>query len=249
MNGAHQRGLSRRAPVPGGFLWGAGTSSYQIEGAVDEDGRGRSIWDVFTPHAAATCAAVTPATSPVTPTTAWTTTWRCWRAGRRRLPVLVAWPRVQPTGAGAVNQRGLDYYRALVDELRRARDRPGGHALPLGPAAGARGSRRLGQPRHRASAWPSTRAVVATRSATRSGMWITVNEPKQAVHQGYRIGTHAPGHRDDALAAAAHPPHPARPRARAGRRCATRCRRGRRSGITLDPHPYRAARRGRRARR
>ena len=63
----------------------------------------------------------------------------------------VSWPRIQPTGRGPVNQSGLDFYRRLVDQLRRARHRALADALPLGPAAGARGRGRLARARHRAA--------------------------------------------------------------------------------------------------
>ena len=55
---------------PEGFVWGAATAGYQIEGAVREDGRGPSIWDTFSRTARARWPAATPATSPATTTTA-----------------------------------------------------------------------------------------------------------------------------------------------------------------------------------
>src|SRR5215207_5279227 len=101
---------------PVGFAWGAATSAYQIEGAAHEDGRGESIWDRFcrTPgkvadgdHGDIAC-----------------DHYRRWRddvalmreLGLRAYRFSIAWPRVMPTGRGAVNTRGLDFYDRLVDE-------------------------------------------------------------------------------------------------------------------------------------
>jgi len=102
---------------PDGFLWGAATASYQIEGGVSEDGRGTSIWDTFS-H--------TPG--------------KIYRGdtgdiacdhyhrledldlmaelGLKAYRFSVAWPRIQPDGSGVANQKGLDFYRRIVDGLR-----------------------------------------------------------------------------------------------------------------------------------
>ena len=140
-----ERSAAPARAFPAGFLWGAGDRRVPDRGRRRrEDGRGTSIWDTFS-HTPGGSAAATPATSPATSTT----------AGQRDLDLLgaiglnafrfsVAWPRVQPSGSGAVNQRGLDFYRALVERAARARDHARDHALPLGPAAGARGRGRLG---------------------------------------------------------------------------------------------------------
>ena len=132
---------------PAGFLWGAATASYQIEGAVDEDGRRPSIWDTFSRVPGAV---VDGDTGDVA----------CDHYHRMPQDVAlmkelnlasyrfsVAWGRVRPDG-GAVDQRGLDFYRRLVDELQRRGHRAVADALPLGPAAGARGRRGLDQPGH-----------------------------------------------------------------------------------------------------
>src|SRR5436305_663915 len=105
------------APFPKDFAWGTATSSYQIEGAVNEDGRGRSIWDTFT-H--------TPGKIEDQSTGD--------RAnehyhrykedvglikdlGVRHYRFSIAWPRIFPDGTGAPNPKGLDFYNRLIDEL------------------------------------------------------------------------------------------------------------------------------------
>ncbi len=114
----------------------------------------------------------------------------------------VSWPRVLPTGSGAVNQAGLDYYRRLVERLTENGITPVATVyhwdLPqaleeLGGWAVRDTSGRLGE----------LAQVLGQALGDQVGMWVTINEPLQTVHQGYRVGTHAPGHRDQALARAA----------------------------------------------
>src|SRR5579862_5346645 len=109
------KGTSSGEPLafPAGFTWGAATAAYQIEGAPDADGKGRSIWDTFshTPgkvHAGDTgdvaCDSYHRYEQDLDLLS---------ELGVSAYRFSVAWPRVQPTGRGPVNQRGLDYYRAL----------------------------------------------------------------------------------------------------------------------------------------
>ena len=80
----------------------------------------------------------------------------------------IAWPRIQPGGSGAFNQAGVDFYSRLVDGLLERGIQPGRHALPLGPAAGARGRRRLAGPGHRAAVRRLRRRHRRRRSVTGS---------------------------------------------------------------------------------
>jgi beta-glucosidase len=109
---------------PEGFLWGAATAAYQIEGAWDEDGKGPSVWDTFS-H------------TPGRVTNGDTGDVACdhyhrWRddlvlmreLGLTAYRFSVSWPRVLPEGDGAVNGRGLDLYDRLVDGLLTAGIRP-----------------------------------------------------------------------------------------------------------------------------
>ncbi len=108
------------AKFPEHFLFGAATAAYQIEGAVREDGRGPSIWDVFS-HTPGKV--VNGETGDVA----------CDHYHRYREDVAlmkelgihsyrfsIAWPRLFPQGTGALNEKGLDFYQRLVEELLRA---------------------------------------------------------------------------------------------------------------------------------
>jgi len=113
-----------RVRFPDGFHWGAATASYQIEGAWNEDGKGESIWDRFT-HTGGKI--LNGDTGDVA----------CDSYHRYRDDIAllrqmnlssyrfsISWPRLLPTGRGALNAKGIDYYQRLVDELLDAGIRP-----------------------------------------------------------------------------------------------------------------------------
>ena len=193
-------GVARR--FPDGFVWGVGTSSYQIEGAVEVDGRGRSIWDVF-------------AHTPGRVNRGDTGDIACNSYNRleddlrllRELGVgayrfSVSWPRVLPAGGGTVNQPGLDYYRRLVERLNQSGIKPvlTLYHWDLPQVLEERGG---WANRDTAKLLGELADVLAAALGDQVAMWVTINEPLQTVQQGYLTGTHAPGHRDPALAAAA----------------------------------------------
>ena len=189
---------------PPGFVFGAATASYQIEGAVAADGRGESIWDRF---------AHTPGRIRADDTG----DVACDHYGRYREDVAimaelgldayrfsVAWPRVMPAGTGPVNEAGLDFYDRLVDELLAHGIAP--HMtlyhwdLPqvLEDAGGW-------PVRATALAFADYAAAVAARLGDRVGHIATINEPQIVADHGYRTGDHAPGRVEpDAALAAAH---------------------------------------------
>ncbi|MGO9972319.1 MAG: GH1 family beta-glucosidase [Solirubrobacteraceae bacterium] len=236
MNGLTTGGPASVRCFPEDFLWGCGTSSYQIEGAVYEDGRGLSIWDVFshTPGKVnrgdtgdVACDSYHRMDQDLEMLTELGV--GCYRFS-------ICWPRVQPSGRGAVSQTGLDYYRSLVEELRRREIIPVAtvYHWELPQALEERGG---WTNRDTAERLAEYAGLLADALGDQVGMWLTLNEPEQSVHQGYRVGTHAPGHRDDALAAAAA--H----HILLGHGLALQALRGSvpssaRLGIALDPHPY-----------
>jgi len=181
------------APFPKDFLWGTATSSYQIEGAVNEDGRGKSIWDVFshTPgkiedgsngdranehyHRYKEDVALIKA------------------LGVKAYRFSIAWPRVFPEGSGQPNPKGLDFYNRLVDELlangiepyatlyhwdlpQALQDRVGGW-----------------QSSDTSKAFADYAAYVAARMTDRVKTIFTVNEVGRFLNFGYGWGIDAPG--------------------------------------------------------
>ncbi|MGN6561539.1 MAG: GH1 family beta-glucosidase [Thermomicrobiales bacterium] len=187
--------MAAQDTFPDGFLWGAATAAYQIEGAVREDGRGPSIWDTFS-H--------TPGkvqdgdTGDVA-----CDHYHRWRAdiglmrdlGLRAYRFSIAWPRIFPDGAGAVNTRGLDVYDRLVDELLAANITPFVtlYHWDLPQALQDRGGWTRRDTVDRFAAYTDT---VARRLGDRVTHWITHNEPWVAAFLGNYLGIHAPGLRD-----------------------------------------------------
>ena len=134
---------------PEGFLWGAATAAYQIEGATTEDGRGPSIWDTFshTPGRVRDGDTGDVAADHYHRYAEDVDLMAALNLGAYRFSI--SWPRIQPDGRGPANAAGLAFYDRLVDALLGPGDRPGCDALPLGPAPVAGGRRGLARPRHR----------------------------------------------------------------------------------------------------
>src|SRR5690554_7686171 len=102
---------------PDGFLWGAATSAFQIEGALDEDGRGPSIWDTFTNQPGKIYKGQN-AREAAGHYHRWAEDLELMRQlGLGAYRFSTAWPRIQPGGSGPANQAGLDFYDRLVDGL------------------------------------------------------------------------------------------------------------------------------------
>ncbi len=187
--------LALATAFPPTFLWGAATSSYQIEGATREDGRGPSIWDQFaaTPGAVYQGQTGDIAADHYHRMQADVDLMAEMGLGAYRFSV--AWPRILPEGTGQVNPRGLDFYDRLVDALLAKGITPlvtlYHWDLPL--SLHERGG---WLNRQTAYAFANYAEVVAKRLGDRVDWWITQNEPWVAAYLGYGVGIHAPGIRD-----------------------------------------------------
>jgi beta-glucosidase len=116
--------LSAGAAFPKGFFWGTATASYQVEGAWNEDGKGESIWDRFA-HTAGKIKNGDTGDAACDSYHRWREDVALMRAmNLNSYRFSIAWPRIQPSGSGAVNSKGIDYYSQLVDTLLEARIRP-----------------------------------------------------------------------------------------------------------------------------
>jgi beta-glucosidase len=189
---------------PEGFVWGAATAAYQIEGAARDDGRGPSIWDTFsrTPgkvHAGHTgdvaCDHYHRYPEDVR---------IMGDLGLHAYRFSIAWPRIQPDGAGPANPRGLDFYDRLVDELQ------GGGITPivtlyhwdLPQTLEDRGG---WTNRETAERFAEYAAIMYSRLGDRVETWTTLNEPWCSAFLGYASGIHAPGRTEPEVSfAAAH---------------------------------------------
>jgi beta-glucosidase len=189
---------------PTGFLWGASTAAYQIEGAAAEDGRTPSIWDTFARrhgtirnadsgdvaadhyHRYADDVALMAS------------------LGLSAYRFSLSWSRIRPGGTGPANKAGLDFYDRLVDELLAHQIDPLVTAyhwdLPqeLEDAGGWAN-------RDTAYRFAEYVAIAADRLGDRVRMWTTLNEPWCTAFLGYASGVHAPGRREpDAALRAVH---------------------------------------------
>ena len=187
---------------PDDFLWGTATASYQIEGAAGEGGRGASIWDTFS-H------------TPGKVYRGDTGDIACdhyhrleedldlmAELGLQAYRFSVAWPRVQPSGSGAPNEEGLDFYRRLVDGLRQ-RDIVPMLTLYHWDLPQALEDRGGWTNRETSERFAEYVGVVYDALSEEVGHWITLNEPWVASWMGHGLGVHAPGRRDSAAALAA----------------------------------------------
>jgi len=177
---------------PRDFLWGASTAAYQIEGAAQEDGRGPCVWDTFTEqgrigdgsNAYTACDHYHRWPEDIALMKA---------AGFNAYRFSIAWPRILPTGSGAVNAKGLEFYDRLVDGILEAGIRPMACLYhwdlpqPLEDKGGWQG-RAVIEP------FADYARIVAARLADRVKDWMMLNEPNVVAIFGYGVGEHAPGH-------------------------------------------------------
>jgi len=230
-----QAGTPGALPFPPGFSWGASTAAYQVEGAADTGGRGRSIWDTFSHQPGNVRGGDTGDIA-------------CdfYHRYREDIELMAslglnsyrfsfAWPRIQPGGRGPLNQAGLDFYRAMLDKLAEHGIAPTAtvYHWDLPQELQDEGGWAV---RDTAERFAEFAAILADQFGGQVTRWITLNEPQVSANNGYRTGAHAPGLRDNA-AAAATTHHLLLGHGLAVRALRERVPEGTEIGITLDSHP------------
>ena len=174
------------------FLWGVATAAFQIEGAHDADGKGSSIWDVFTSqkgkiknghHALTACDFYNSYQNDI--------------GLIRELNIpnfrfSISWTRIMPTGVHPINQAGIDYYNKIIDALLEQGIEPWitlyhwdlPHDLEV----------KGGWTNRESVAWFSEYAAIcAQHFGDRVKNWMVINEPSVFTGAGYFLGIHAPG--------------------------------------------------------
>ncbi|HET6213868.1 MAG TPA: GH1 family beta-glucosidase [Micromonosporaceae bacterium] len=184
---------------PDGFVWGAATSAYQIEGASKEDGRGESVWDAFSRTPGKTLGGDTGDVAADHYHRYAEDLDLMTELGLRSYRFSIAWPRVQPDGRGRINHRGLDFYRRLIDGLRERGITPMATLFhwDLPQALQDDGGWESRDVAYRFADYAGT---VFTALAAQVPDWLTINEPKTVVQNGYLHGHHAPGRRNPDVA-------------------------------------------------
>lgn len=180
------------AVFPKEFVWGAATAAYQIEGGAVEDGKGRSIWDVFSHTPGRTYRGETGDTAY--------DSYHRWREDIELLKSMhlkayrfsVAWTRIAPTGGTDWNEKGFAYYDGLVNTLLEAGIEPyiTLYHWDLPQALEEKGG---WQNEDTARAFAVYTAKMAEHFKGRVHRWFTFNEPACIVKMGYGTGEHAPG--------------------------------------------------------
>jgi beta-glucosidase len=178
--------------LPSGFTIGAATAAIQIEGAADEDGRGRSTWDDFAERPGRILDGSTP---------------RVTADHYHRMPEDVAlladlgvdayrfsisWPRIQPEGTGPANPKGIAFYDRLLDALLEAGIRPTAtlfHWDTPAPLEQRGGWLR----RDTAERFAEFASIAGAAFGDRVADWVTINEAVTVMLDGYALGIHAPG--------------------------------------------------------
>ncbi len=187
--------MTREVRFPEGFLWGASTSAFQVEGSPLADGAGQSIWYRFTHTPGLVAGGDTGDVA--------SDHYRLWESDVRLMRELglnayrfgIAWHRVLPEGTGRVNEKGLDFYRRLVDSLLDNGIRPMITLFhwDLPAALDDRG----GWLNRDSASWFAEYARVAYQALDdRVDLWTTLNEPWVVTDGGYLQGVLAPGHRN-----------------------------------------------------
>jgi beta-glucosidase len=184
---------------PQDFIWGAATASYQIEGAVREDGRGESIWDRFSHTPGRTYEGQTgdaacdhyhryPEDVALMA-----------ELGLKGYRFSIAWPRIFPAGSGKPNPQGIGFYQKLIDRLLQKGIDPlvTLYHWDLPQKLQDQGG---WDNRDTVSHFADYAAYIFETLGDRVAKWITFNEPSIAALNGHALGEHAPGFTDYALA-------------------------------------------------
>ena len=175
------------------FIWGTATASYQVEGAVHEDGRGPSIWDTFSHTPGKTYQGQTGDIADDFYHRYHEDIASMKQLGVGGFRFSIAWPRVFPEGTGTPNPRGLDFYKRLVDALREANIEPFCTLFHWDLPQALQDKYGGWTSRATAQAFADYVHYTVGQLSDRISHWMTINEFGSYIDLGYGIGVFAPG--------------------------------------------------------
>ncbi len=183
------------ARFPDGFLWGMATAAYQVEGAWDQDGKGESIWDTY----AHTVGRIKGGDTGDVACDHYHLFEKdialLKRLNQKSYRFSISWPRIQPTGTGEPNQKGLDHYKRVMDLVLEAGIRPFCTLYHWDLPQGLED--RGGWPnRDLAGYFADYAGILANELGDRVTIWAPFNMSWAFTYYGYGIGIHAPGKAD-----------------------------------------------------
>ncbi|KAF1317466.1 Beta-galactosidase, partial [Globisporangium splendens] len=186
--------MAREIRFPDGFVWGASTAAYQIEGATNEGGRGDCMWDAFSRTPGKTVNGETGAVAIDHYHRYKEDIQLMKNMGLKHYRMSISWPRILPAGVGMVNEEGVDFYNRLIDELLANDIEPlvtlYHWDLPLALVTEFDGW--LGG-KYIHDAFANYSRVCFERFGDRVKTWLTINEPWICAFLGFGIGVLAPG--------------------------------------------------------
>jgi beta-glucosidase len=177
---------------PDNFLWGVATSAYQIEGAASEDGRKPSVWDTFSATAGRVKNGDTGAVA--------CDHYHRYKADVQLMATLgikhyrfsISWPRIIPDGRGQVNEKGIDFYKRLVDYLGEYGITPHATLFHWDSPQALENLYGSWRSREMASDFADYATAVVSRLGDRITNWMTINEIVCFTHLGYDVGQNPP---------------------------------------------------------
>lgn len=180
---------------PEGFIWGTATSSYQIEGAWNEDGKGLSNWDVFS-HKKGKIKDGTTGDIACDHYHRYKEDIKLMKElGYKAYRFSISWPRVFPEGKSKLNEKGLDFYKNLVDELLKNDiiPFPTIYHWDIPYVLEKQGG---WYKRDTAFLLADYAEKVIKTLGDRVDYWITLNEPIVVYLLGHLFGQHPPAHKN-----------------------------------------------------
>jgi beta-glucosidase len=190
--GAVSSSAVAQARFPEGFLWGTATAAFQVEGAWNEDGKGESIWDRFT-HTPGKVKGGTTGDVACNQYHLYPQDFvLAKRLNQKSYRFSTSWPRIQPSGTGAPNMKGIDHYSRLVDAMLQNGLRPFCTIYHWD----------LPQALEDCGGWPNRdlagyyadfAGILAKHLGDRVTIWAPFNMPWSFTYMGYGVGAFPPG--------------------------------------------------------